>query len=114
MSLRSKRFTRARMKASGKYTVRIFLSNKHTYAQITDPKGIVMTAVSSKSPEIVKLKLKSCSNVEAATTVGKYLGEKIVSMGLQDKIAYDRSGRIYHGRVAALADGARQISGIEF
>lgn len=114
MSLRSKRFVRARIKSSGKYSVRIFLSNKHTYAQIADTKGIIITAVSSKSPDIAKMNLKSGSNVEAATIVGKYLGEKIVSLGLQDKIAYDRSGRVYHGRVAAIANGARQVSGIAF
>lgn len=114
MSLRSKRFVRARIKSSGKYSVRIFLSNKHTYAQIADTNGIVITAVSSRSPDIVRLNLKSSSNIEAATIVGKFLGEKIVSLGLQDKIAYDRSGKLYHGRVAAIANGARQVSGISF
>lgn len=114
MGERAKRLIRAKIKASGKHSVRIFLSNKHTYAQIVDPEGRVMTAVSSKSKEIVMLKLKSGSNVEAALAVGRLLGEKIINLGLGSNVAYDRSGKIYHGRVAAIAEGARQINGIEF
>lgn len=114
MSLRAKRLVRKRIAQSGRHSVRIFLSNKHTYAQIVNPEGIVITGISTLSPQLLALNLKSGSNKEAAFALGKCLGEKIMSLGLGDKIAYDRSGRIYHGRVQAIADGARQIEGITF
>ena len=113
MNQRAKRLVRARIKSSGRYSVRIFLSNQHTYAQIVNPQGIVLTAVSSRSKELIDLKLKSYSNIEAAQQVGTVLGKKIVSMGLHDKIAYDRSGKQYHGRVATIAEWARK-EGVNF
>lgn len=114
MSLRAKRLVRKRIEQSGRHSVRVFLSNKHTYAQIVSPEGVAITGLSTRSPQMVALGLKSGSNKEAALHLGKFLGEKIVSLGLGDKIAYDRSGKIYHGRVKAIADGARQVDGIKF
>ena len=109
MNMRAKRFVRARIKSSGRYSVRIFLSNKHTYAQIVNPEGIVLTAVST----LVKDSVKNGSNIHAAEYLGSVLGKKIVGLGLQDKIAYDRSGKKYHGRVAAIAESARK-EGVKF
>ena len=106
---RSKTLVRARIKQSGRYSVRIFLSNKHTYAQIVNPQGIVMTSVSSRAAKT----LVSGSNCDAARAVGSLLGKKIVELGVQDNIAYDRSGKKYQGRVAAIADSARE-EGVKF
>ena len=109
MNMRAKRLVRARIKSSGRYSVRIFLSNKHTHAQIVSPQGIVITAVSSHNAD----KKKSGSNIAAAEAVGSLLGKKIIVLGLQDTIAFDRSGKKYHGRVAAIAESARK-EGVNF
>ena len=86
----------------------VFRSNKAIYAQvIDDTKGI--TLVSSSSLE---LKLKNGGNIEAASKVGKDIAEKCKKAKIS-KVVFDRGGYLYHGRVEALADAARQ-NGLEF
>lgn len=86
----------------------VFRSNKHISAQIIDDTNKT-TLVSSSS---VALKLENGSNIEAAKTVGLDLGKKAIEKGLSE-VVFDRSGYVYHGRVAALADGARE-AGLKF
>jgi large subunit ribosomal protein L18 len=90
----------------------VFRSNKEIYAQIIDDtKGTTILAASSKSAGL-KDELQIGSNTEAAKKVGKLLAVKAVEKGIK-KVVFDRNGYIYHGRVAALADGARE-GGLDF
>lgn len=86
----------------------VFRSNKAIYAQvIDDSKGV--TLVSSSSLE---LKLQNGGNIEAAQKVGKDIAEKCKKAKI-NKVVFDRGGFLYHGRVAALAESARE-AGLEF
>ncbi len=108
---RVRRHSRVRAKISGTAeTPRlcVYRSNKNIEAQlIDDVKGVTLVASSSMS-----LKLENGSNIEAAQKVGKDIAEKALAKGLK-KIVFDRSGYIYHGRVKALAEAARE-AGLEF
>ena len=108
---RVRRHARVRAKISGtSETPRlcVYRSNKNIEAQIIDDvKGVTLVASSSMS-----LKLENGSNIEAAAKVGKDIAEKALAKGLK-KIVFDRSGYIYHGRVKALAEAARE-AGLEF
>ena len=108
---RLRRHTRVRKSISGTSEVprlNVFRSNKAIYAQvIDDTKG--ETLVSSSTLE---LKIKNGGNIEAATAVGKDIAEKCKKAKI-NKVVFDRGGFLYHGRVAALADAARE-AGLEF
>jgi large subunit ribosomal protein L18 len=86
----------------------VFRSNKEIYAQIVDDvNGVTLASVSSRDKEI-----NASTKIEAATAVGKVIGEKATKIGLE-KIAFDRNGYLYHGRVKVLAEAARE-SGLKF
>ncbi len=88
----------------------VFRSNKHIYAQlIDDTTSRVLTAASTLAPELRDKKLKP---VEVSAEVGKLLAQKAQALGVK-KVVFDRAGYRYHGRVKALAEGARQ-GGLEF
>jgi len=88
----------------------VFRSNKEIYAQlIDDNKGVTLVAASSRDKEMSKAK---GTKSEIATQVGKAIAEKAVKAGI-DKVAFDRGGNLYHGRVKALAEGARE-AGLKF
>jgi large subunit ribosomal protein L18 len=88
----------------------VFRSNKEIYAQlIDDVKGITLVAASSRDKELGKAK---GTKSEIATQVGKAIAEKALSAGIE-KVAFDRGGNLYHGRVKALAEGARE-AGLKF
>ncbi|NOX97840.1 MAG: 50S ribosomal protein L18 [Nitrospirae bacterium] len=90
----------------------VFRSLRGIYAQlVNDETGKTILTVSSLSPELRK-KLKYGGNVEAAKLVGKALAEKCKGKGIE-QIVFDRSGYLYHGRVKALAEGARE-GGLKF
>lgn len=91
----------------------VFRSARHIYAQvIDDTKGVTISAASSLSPEI-KDRLAECrGKVEVAKIVGELVAKRAMEKGVK-KVAFDRGGYKYHGRVKALADGARE-SGLEF
>lgn len=85
----------------------VFRSNKQIYAQIIDDiNGVTVASVSSRNADAKVNKL------EQAAMVGKQIGEKAVSAGLS-QVVFDRGGYLYHGRVKALADGARE-AGLKF
>jgi large subunit ribosomal protein L18 len=87
----------------------VFRSNKEIYAQIiNDATGTTLLAASSKQKDI---KAKG-TKTEIAAIVGKAIAEKAVKAGI-DKIAFDRGGYLYHGRVKALAEAARE-GGLKF
>ena len=106
---RLRRHTRVRKSVSGTTEVpRLNVSNKAIYAQvIDDTKG--ETLVSSSTLE---LKIKNGGNIEAACAVGKDIAAKCKKAKI-NKVVFDRGGFLYHGRVAALADAARE-AGLEF
>ena len=87
----------------------VFRSNKEIYAQvIDDEKNQTLTAASSLEKGFEKSGTKS----EVAAKVGKLVGERAVAAGIS-KVVFDRNGYLYHGRVKALADGARE-GGLKF
>ena len=108
---RVRRHARVRAKISGTAEAPrlcVYRSNKNIEAQlIDDVKGVTLVSSSSMT-----LKLANGSNIEAAKAVGKDIAEKAVAKGLK-KVVFDRSGYIYHGRIKALAEAARE-AGLEF
>ena len=88
----------------------VFRSNSEIYAQvINDVEGATLVAVSSRDKDLAKTK---GTKSEIANLVGKTVAEKAKKAGI-DKVAFDRGGNLYHGRVKSLADGARE-AGLEF
>ena len=108
---RVRRHARVRAKISGTAEAPrlcVYRSNKNIEAQlIDDVKGVTLVSSSSMT-----LKLENGSNIAAAAKVGKDIAEKAVAKGLK-KVVFDRSGYIYHGRIKALAEAARE-AGLEF
>ncbi len=104
----------ARLTETGKGRLRlsIFRSSKHMFAQIIDDTKDVTVATASTMDKDLRTKLKSTSNKDAAVAVGKLLAERAVKKGVK-QVAFDRAGYLYHGRVKALAEGARE-GGLEF
>lgn len=88
----------------------VFRSNKEIYAQlIDDTEGKTLAAVSSRDKDLAKSK---GNKSEVAALVGKAIAEKSKEAGIE-KVAFDRGGNLYHGRVKALAEGARE-AGLKF
>jgi large subunit ribosomal protein L18 len=93
--------------AGGRPRLSVFRSSKHIYAQvIDDAKGHTLAAASSLEKEL-KATLKTGADKAAASAVGKLLAERAKKAGV-DKVVFDRGGYRYHGRIKALADGARE------
>ena len=85
---------------------------KHIYAQlINDETGTTLAFASSLDQEI-KSQVKNGGNIEAARLVGKLIGQRAQKKGI-NQVVFDRGGNLYHGRVAAVAEGARE-SGLKF
>ncbi len=107
---RQKRHWRVRRNVSGtpdKPRLCVYRSNKHIYAQvINDWTAETLTSASTVSDGITDEEEKSWT-VEAARRVGELIGEKCVDNGIE-KVVFDRGGFKYHGRVKALAEGARE------
>ena len=109
--LRKKRHARVRNKVSGTAEcprLNVFRSNTQIFAQIIDDvKGITLASSSS-----VELKIKNGGNAEGAALVGKDIAEKALKLKIKN-VVFDRGGYLYHGRVKALAEAARE-NGLEF
>ena len=86
----------------------VFRSNYGIYAQLIDD----VTGVTLASTSSVELKKEKDTKVEISTLVGKKLAEKAIAAGIKD-VVFDRGGYLYHGRIKALAEGARQ-GGLNF
>lgn len=90
----------------------VFRSNKHMYAQIIDDKkGVTLVSASTLQAD-VKEGLEYTDNIEAAARVGKVIGERALQDGIKE-VVFDRGGFVYHGKVQALADAARE-AGLTF
>ncbi|MGE4551551.1 MAG: 50S ribosomal protein L18 [Desulfovibrionaceae bacterium] len=111
---RKRRKIRIRKKISGtaqRPRLVVFRSNAHLYAQlVNDETGV--TLVSSSSLTLVKAGEKAGCNRATADKVGKDIAAKAKALSI-DEVVFDRNGYIYHGRVKALADGARE-GGLKF
>jgi len=89
----------------------VYRSNQQIYVQlIDDQKGKTIASASSREKEIIESKLTS--KIEIASVVGMRIGELATKLGVS-RVKFDRGGYLYHGRVKALADGARQ-GGLKF
>jgi len=112
---RKNRQARVRRKVQGtgeRPRLCVFRSSAHIYAQvIDDEKGTTLAAVSTLSPAL-KDSLKGLKKSEAAKIVGKAIAEDAKSKGCS-KVVFDRNGFLYHGRVKALSEGARE-GGLDF
>jgi len=114
---RKKRHYKMRRNLSGtaaRPRLSVFKSNKYIYAQlIDDVAGRTLASASSTDAALVKADgLKSTSSVDAAKAVGTQVAKKAQSLGI-DTIVFDRGGYIYHGKIQALADAARE-AGLKF
>ena len=90
----------------------IHRTSHHIYAQVIAPEGgKVLASASSVEPDVRKA-IKHGGNVDAATAVGKRIAEKAKAAGIE-RVAFDRSGFRYHGRIKALAEAARE-NGLQF
>mgnify|MGYP001198264192 CR=1 FL=1 len=111
--LRKKKNRRIRYKIFGtpeRPRLNVFRSAKHIYAQVIDDVNQV-TLVSASSID-KELKLENGGNIEAAKQVGKLVAERALAKGIE-KVVFDRGGYLYHGRVKALAEAARE-AGLKF
>ena len=101
-----------RQKSGGRPRLSVFRSGKHIYAQvIDDAKGQTLASASSLEKDM-RDSLKTGANIEAAKAVGKRLAERASAKGVK-QVVFDRGGYLYHGRVKALADAARE-GGLDF
>ena len=111
--LRSRRHYRVRKKVMGtseRPRLAVFRSNKHISAQVIDDRaGVTLAAASTHEAD---LRSRETGNKDAAAKVGKLVAERAKAAGVT-KVVFDRGGNLYHGRVAAVADAARE-SGLEF
>ncbi|HNW25765.1 MAG TPA: 50S ribosomal protein L18 [Candidatus Gastranaerophilaceae bacterium] len=105
-----KRHQRVRIKLSGTTEaprLAVYRSTKHIYAQIIDDiKGVTVASASSVDKDL-KEKLNHGGNIDSAKAVGEAIAKKALKKGVKE-VVFDRGGFLYHGRVAALADAARE------
>lgn len=95
-----------RAKSKGRVRLQVFRSNQHIYAQlIDDNKGVTLAQASTLDKDAAKLSSKS--NIDAAKLVGNWIAERANKIGVKE-VVFDRGPFLYHGRVAAVAEGARE------
>jgi len=110
--LRRARKTRAKIAELKTVRLCVHRSNSHIYAQIIDGSGSKVLAAASTLEADVRKQAPSGGNVDAATLVGKLIAERAKAAGIET-VAFDRSGFMYHGRIKALAEAARE-GGLKF
>ncbi len=116
--IRRSRQTRARIATQRVARLTVFRSNQHIYANVISDDGTQVLASASTAEKDVRTELGATDksskggNVSAAAIVGKRIAEKAKAAGI-DKVAFDRAGFAYHGRVKALAEAARE-AGLQF
>ncbi len=110
-----KRHTSIRRKVSGTTEsprLAVHRSGKHIYAQVIDDARSVTLASASSLDKELRASLKTGANLEAAQKVGTLVAERAQKAGVKN-VVFDRGGFLYHGRIAALADAARE-AGLQF
>lgn len=104
--------SRAKIRELRAYRLCVHRTPMHIYAQVIAPNGGQVVAAASTVQAAIKADLSGTGNIDAAKAVGKAIAERAKQAGVT-KVAFDRSGFKYHGRVKALADAARE-AGLEF
>jgi large subunit ribosomal protein L18 len=104
--------TRAHIRQLGVARLSVHRTPRHIYAQVTESSGAKVIAAASTVQDAVSKDLKGTGNVEAAKAVGRAIAERAKAAGVT-KVAFDRAGFQFHGRVKALAEAARE-AGLEF
>ena len=104
--------TRVRIIRQGAARLMVHRTNLHIYAQVIDASGGKVIASASTLEKDVRATHPNGAKKEAAAVVGKRIAEKALKLGIE-KVAFDRSGFRYHGRIKALADAARE-GGLKF
>jgi large subunit ribosomal protein L18 len=110
--LRRARQTRLKIREIGATRLTVYRTNSHIYAQIMSAGGEKVLATASTAEKEVRAQLKNGGNRKAAEVVGARIAQKAKQAGIE-KVAFDRGGYRYHGRVKALADAAR-AGGLKF
>ncbi len=110
--LRRARQTRLKIREIGAIRLTVYRTNSHIYAQIIAAGGEKVLAAASTAEKEVRAQLKNGGNRKAAEVVGTRIAQKAKQAGIE-KVAFDRGGYRYHGRVKALADAAR-AGGLKF
>ncbi|MDR1075562.1 MAG: 50S ribosomal protein L18 [Xanthomonadaceae bacterium] len=110
--LRRAKSTRAQIRKLGVPRLSVLRTGQHLYAQLFTADGSKVIAAANTLQADVKDGLKNGKNTDAAAKVGRIIGERAKAAGIE-KIAFDRSGYRYHGRIKALADAARE-AGLQF
>ena len=110
--LRRAKSTRAHIRELGVPRLSVLRTGQHLYAQVFSAHGSQVLATASTVQPDVKDGLKNGKNADAAVKVGRLIAEKPKAAGTE-KVAFDRSGYRYHGRIKALADAARE-GGLQF
>ena len=110
--LRRAKTTRSRIRILGVPRLSVLLTGQHLYAQLFSADGSKVLAAASTVQADVMAGLKNGKNAEAAAKVGQVIAERAKAAGYE-KVAFDRSGYRYHGRIKALADAARE-GGLKF
>lgn len=114
-NLIKRRHQRIRKKVSGtaeRPRLAVFRSNLHIYAQVIDDVAQHTLVAASTLDKELKGKVSSTSNSEASAEVGKLIAQRALSKGIE-QVVFDRGGNLYHGRVKALAEAARE-NGLNF
>jgi large subunit ribosomal protein L18 len=112
--VRRQRRVRHRLKqnSGGRPRLSVFRSERHIYAQvIDDARGVTLAAASTLEPDM-RSKLKTGATKDAAKEVGKLVAERAIKAGVK-AVVFDRGGYLFHGRIKAVADAARE-SGLSF
>jgi large subunit ribosomal protein L18 len=110
-----RRHRRVRRKVEGtaeRPRMAVFRSNQHIYVQVIDDSLQQTLAAASTLEAVIKSELKSTGSCDASVEVGKLIAQRSIEKGIS-KVVFDRGGNLYHGRVKALADAARE-AGLEF
>jgi large subunit ribosomal protein L18 len=96
-----------RQKSGGRVRLSVFRSSKHIYAQVIDDAAGRTVAAASSLDKSLKLDLKTGADKDAASAVGKLVAERALAAGVKE-VVFDRGAYLYHGRVKALAEAARE------
>jgi large subunit ribosomal protein L18 len=110
--LRRAKQTRIRIRNNGAVRLTVHRTNTHIYAQLTSSEGSKVLATASSLEKDVRAQLKHGGNLKAAELIGQRIAQKAKEKGIE-KVAFDRAGYRYHGRVKALAEAAR-AGGLKF
>jgi large subunit ribosomal protein L18 len=103
---------KVKLAARGRTRLSVFRSSKHIHAQLIDDEKGVTVAAASSLEKTMRENAKTGANIQAAKAVGKLIAERAKEKGIKD-VVFDRGGYLYHGRIKALADAARE-GGLNF